>query len=59
MSCYCHTCKKDFHPLGIMRHRAMHRDKYQDCEITFTHGDRRRWEYSKRAPKINRIEGGK
>jgi hypothetical protein len=37
--CYCHTCKKSFHYLGINRHRAMHRDKYEDCKITYTHGD--------------------
>ncbi len=38
-SCYCHTCKKTFHYLGISRHRAMHRDKWEDCRITYTHGD--------------------
>ena len=38
-NCYCHTCKKRFHYLGITRHRAMHRDKNQDCIITYTHGD--------------------
>lgn len=57
MSCFCHTCNRVFHPLGIASHRAAHRDKYQDCEITFSNGDRRRWEYSKRKPKINQIEG--
>ncbi len=35
---YCHNCKKDFHPLGIMRHRAMHRDKKENCKITFSNG---------------------
>jgi len=38
-NCYCATCDKDFHYLGITRHRAMHRDKKEDCEITYTHGD--------------------
>lgn len=38
-NCYCATCKKWFHHLGITRHRAMHRDKMEDCEITYTHGD--------------------
>jgi len=38
-TCYCHTCKRDFHYLGITRHRAMHRDKKEDCKITYTHGD--------------------
>lgn len=38
-NCYCHTCKKDFHYLGIARHRAKHRDKKENCEITYTMGD--------------------
>ena len=44
--CYCHTCKKDFQSNGIARHRAMHRDKKQDCKITFTHGDTYSWKFS-------------
>jgi hypothetical protein len=36
--CYCHTCDKEYHHLGIARHRAMHRDKKEDCEITFSNG---------------------
>ena len=38
-NCYCHICKKSFHYLGIARHRAMHRDKKEDCKITYTCGD--------------------
>lgn len=38
-TCYCHTCKKSFHWLGINRHRAMHRDHFEDCKITYTYGD--------------------
>lgn len=45
--CYCHTCDKWFHCLGIARHRAMHRDKREDCRITFTNGDTFRYTYSK------------
>ncbi len=37
-NCFCHTCNKDFHYLGITRHRAMHRDKREYCEITYTGG---------------------
>ena len=37
--CHCHTCNKDYLSLGITRHRAMHRDKREDCKITYTHGD--------------------
>lgn len=32
-SFYCRTCSKQLHPLGIARHRAMHRDKKEYCEI--------------------------
>jgi len=38
-NCYCITCKKWFHYLGITRHRAMHRDRKEDCEITYTNSD--------------------
>ncbi len=31
---FCHTCNKPYESLGIARHRAMHRDKKEDCEIT-------------------------
>ncbi len=44
--CYCHTCKKDFHFLGITRHRAAHRDRKEDCKITFTYGNTRTYKYS-------------
>lgn len=37
--CYCHTCERAFHYLGIARHRAMHRDKKENCEIEYTNGD--------------------
>ena len=46
-NCHCHTCDKDFHYLGITRHRAMHKDKNEDCKITYTHGDTYLHEYSK------------
>lgn len=44
---YCETCDKYFRPLGIMRHRAMHRDRAEDCTIEFTNGDVYEYEYSK------------
>lgn len=37
--CYCHTCDKEFNSLGIARHRAMHRDKKEDCKITYKNGE--------------------
>ena len=50
-NCYCHTCDKEFHYLGIARHRTMHRDKKQDCVITYTHGDTYTWKYSEQDNK--------
>ena len=49
-NCYCHTCKKDFHWLGITAHRAMHRDKKEVCKITFTHGDTYTYNFSTKKP---------
>lgn len=37
-NCYCHTCMRSFHYLGITRHRSMHRDKKENCTITYTDG---------------------
>jgi len=34
---FCHTCDKAFQTLGIARHRAMHRDKREDCDISYKH----------------------
>lgn len=44
----CNTCKKWFHYLGINKHRSMHRDKKEDCDITYTHGDRYKFNYSQK-----------
>ena len=44
-TCYCHTCERWFHYLGINRHRAMHRDRKEVCEITYTYGDRYRFDF--------------
>lgn len=38
-NCWCYTCKKAFHYLGIARHRVMHKEKGQNCEIGYTNGD--------------------
>lgn len=39
-TCYCVTCRKWFHHLGITRHRAAHRDRGEACEIIFSDGRR-------------------
>ena len=47
-NCYCHTCNKYFHYLGIARHRAKHRDKKEDCKITYTYGDTFLYKFSEK-----------
>lgn len=44
---YCHRCKRYFHRLGIMRHRAMHRDKKEQVKITYTNGNTYIYEFDK------------
>jgi hypothetical protein len=46
-NCRCNTCGKNFHYMGISKHRAMHRSKKEDCDITFTNGDRFVFNFSK------------
>lgn len=36
--CYCYTCDKPIHSLGVARHRAMHRDKKEECQIMYADG---------------------
>lgn len=52
-NCFCSPCDKAFHYLGIARHRAMHRDKKENCKITYTHGDTYSYEYEKDKEKTN------
>ena len=35
-TCYCGTCKKLFHFMGIASHRAMHRRKKEKVFIRYT-----------------------
>ena len=51
-TCYCHTCEKWFHWLGINRHVAMHRDKRERCQVTFTYGDRYIYKFDELEEKI-------
>jgi len=51
-NCYCHVCKKYFHYMGIPRHRAMHRDKKENCEITYTNGDTYIFEYKEQSNEL-------
>lgn len=55
-NCFCHTCNKDFHYLGINRHRAAHRDRKEDCKITYTYGDTWTFRFSARVSHNVQIE---
>ena len=55
--CFCETCNKSFHHMGIMRHRAAHRDRKQDCEIEYSDGEIRHHRYAKKE-LINEPKGG-
>lgn len=43
---YCHTCKRYLHPLGMARHRSMHKDKKENCEIEYSDGRIRCFKFS-------------
>jgi len=47
-NCYCYACEKHFHPLGIARHRAAHRDKKENCKIMFSDGTVKEWHFGKK-----------
>ena len=46
-NCFCVTCQKDFHYLGIARHRHMHKEKKETCRIIYTNGTIYLHEYNK------------
>lgn len=46
--CFCHTCGIEVHSLGIMPHRVKHKRKKEDCEITFTYGNKVKYNYSEK-----------
>lgn len=37
--CYCETCDRSIHYLGIAAHRAAHKRKSEDCVICYSGGD--------------------
>lgn len=54
-SCYCYTCGRHYHAMGIARHRAAHRDKKERCKIRFTYLDVKEWRYD--LPREKNIKG--
>lgn len=38
-NCYCYTCNKAFHYLGIARHRKKHMEKDGSCVIGYSGGE--------------------
>lgn len=47
--CYCYTCGREIHHLGIMSHRAAHRRRGEDCKIAFSTGKVFTYKFSKGA----------
>lgn len=45
--CYCHTCNKNISPHEILKHREVHRDKKEDCTITYKEGVTISYKFSK------------
>jgi hypothetical protein len=45
-NCFCWTCSKDFHALGIARHRKAHKVRFETCKISYTNGNTRIYRYA-------------
>lgn len=45
--CFCYTCDREIHHLGIMSHRAAHRRRNEDCVIEYSDGRTIRHQFSK------------
>ena len=50
-NCYCFTCKKLFHYLGIAGHRMAHKRRKENCEISFTNDDTYFYNYADKEDK--------
>lgn len=50
-TCFCETCDKWFHPLGIARHRSAHRERFEDCVIEYSDGRVGHHTFSMEKPK--------
>lgn len=48
-TCYCKTCGRWFHYLGITNHRKAHRVREEDCVITYTNGDTYRHHFARKS----------
>ncbi len=47
-TCYCVTCDKALHPMGVAGHRAMHKRRKQNCTIQVTSGKTFTWRYGEK-----------
>jgi len=45
-TCYCYTCEREYHYLGINSHRAAHRRRRENCIIGYTNGKVRSFKFS-------------
>jgi len=48
-TCHCITCDKPLHPMGVARHRAMHRHKLETCQMQMSNGDVFEYRYKRLA----------
>lgn len=46
--CYCFTCDKHYHHLGIASHRAAHRNRQENCTIMYSDGRVSTFNYKRR-----------
>jgi len=51
--CYCYTCMKEYKSGGISRHRAMHRNRKENCKIMYSDGSVRSWYYGEPKEILN------
>lgn len=52
-NCFCHTCQNKYHYMGISRHRKAHKDRSENCKITFTDGRTEIYRYFDTPPEHN------
>jgi len=57
--CYCYTCHRRYHYLGINSHRAAHRRRAEDCTIAYTNGNVMAYKFSDTPDTVLTVSGGR
>ena len=52
----CINCNKELNSLGMARHRAMHRDKKEYCQMMDSEGNIHRYHYDSKLPVVKEKE---